>query len=116
MFFGGGRSGGSRQRQMPKVKPMKKKLDITLEDAYNGCVKKIPVKRSRCCEVCQGKGGSGTQTCKDCKGRGVTVRTVQMGPMIQQFQQHCSSCKGEGTTIEEKNKCKSCKGEKTLEK
>lgn len=93
MFFGGGRS-GPRQRQMPKVKPMKKALEITLEEAYNGCVKKVPVKRSRCCEACQGKGGSGTQSCKDCKGRGVVIRTIQMGPMIQQVQQHCSACKG----------------------
>lgn len=49
MFFGGGGRGGSRPKQMPKVKPTKKKLDVTLEEAYNGCIKKIPVKRSRCC-------------------------------------------------------------------
>lgn len=116
MFFGGGRSGAPRQKQMPKVKPMKRRLDITLEEAYNGCVKKVPVKRSRCCEACQGKGGSNTQSCKDCKGRGVIVRMIQMGPMIQQVQQHCPSCKGEGSIIEEKNKCKTCKGAKTSEK
>jgi DnaJ-class molecular chaperone len=110
MFFGGGGRGGPRQKQVQKVKPTKKKLDITLEEAYNGCVKKVPLKRSRCCETCKGKGGSDTKSCTTCKGKGIQVKIIQMGPMIQQVQQHCSVCRGEGTIIEEKNKCKTCKG------
>lgn len=101
---------------MPKVKPTKKRLDITLEEAYTGCVKKIPLKRSRCCETCKGKGGSDAKTCTTCKGKGAVVKVIQMGPMIQQVQQHCPNCRGEGTIVEEKNKCKTCKGAKTIEK
>lgn len=115
MFFGGGR-GGPRQKQMPKVKPTKKKLEITLEEAYNGCIKKVPIKRTRCCETCKGKGGNNVKVCTTCKGKGITVKVIQMGPMIQQVQQHCSSCKGEGNTMEQKDKCKACKGEKVVEK
>ena len=44
------------------------------------------------------------------------MKVIQMGPMIQQMQQHCSTCRGEGTIIEEKNKCKTCKGAKIIEK
>lgn len=110
MFFGGGRGGPSRPKQMPKVKPTKKKLDITLEEAFNGCVKKVPLKRSRCCETCKGKGGSDVKTCTSCKGKGVVVKVIQMGPMIQQVQQHCTVCRGVGNMIEEKNKCKTCGG------
>ncbi len=37
-----GRGGAARGReQKPKVKPTKKALDITLEDIYNGKVKKL---------------------------------------------------------------------------
>jgi len=44
MFFGGGRGGkgGSvGRRELPKVKPTKKALDITLEDIYNGRIVKM---------------------------------------------------------------------------
>lgn len=58
-FFGGGRGGGRQatSKQMAKVKPTKKALDITLEDIYNGKIVKIEHNRSRCCEKCNGKGG-----------------------------------------------------------
>jgi DnaJ-class molecular chaperone len=46
MFFGGGGRGGARggaggRKEMPKVKPTKKALDITLEDIYNGRIVKL---------------------------------------------------------------------------
>lgn len=49
MFFGGGRSGGNQRREMPKVKPTKKALDVTLEQVYSGGLIKVPHERSRCC-------------------------------------------------------------------
>ena len=60
MFFGGGRGGRgapARSKQMPKVKPTKKALPVTLEDIYNGKIVKLEHTRTRCCEKCGGKGG-----------------------------------------------------------
>ena len=115
MFFGGGGMGRQQQKRVPKVKPTKKVLDVTLESVFNGDVIKVPVKRCRCCETCKGKGGSEVKNCTDCKGRGSVVKMVQLGPgMYQQMQANCAACKGEGKIIEEKHKCKTCKGEATL--
>ena len=44
MFFGGGRGRGgpaARRKEVAKVKPTKKALDITLEDIYNGKIVKL---------------------------------------------------------------------------
>jgi DnaJ family protein A protein 2 len=42
MFFGGGGRGGPARREMQKVKPTKKALEVTLEQVYNGAVVKVP--------------------------------------------------------------------------
>ena len=35
-------------------------------------------------------------TCVPCKGRGMVMQTMRMGPMIQQIQQPCNTCGGQG--------------------
>jgi DnaJ family protein A protein 2 len=49
MFFGGGGGRPSGRREMQKVKATKKALEVTLEQAYNGAMIKLPHERSRCC-------------------------------------------------------------------
>ena len=74
---------------------------------------KVPIERIRCCETCQGKGGSEVKTCKTCKGRGSVIKSYQVGPgMIQQMQKNCDACAGEGEVIEPSKKCKTCQGKK----
>lgn len=77
MFFGGGGRQGGR-REMAKVKPTKKALEVTLEQVYNGAMIKVNHERTRCCESCKGKGGEGVRTCTGCKGKG---RVVQVLPL-----------------------------------
>lgn len=99
MFFGGGAGGKGRggPPQKQKSKPMKKALDVTLEQCYNGELIKVPHERVRCCEECSGKGGSGVKKCTTCKGKGQVMQMFQMGPgMYQQVQKKCDSCRGEG--------------------
>lgn len=81
MFFGGGRGhgGGGAQRKQ-KMKGVRKELEVTLEDAYNGKMAHLPVTRKRCCESCDGKGGANVKKCGECKGRGVVTKMVQLGP------------------------------------
>ncbi len=118
MFFGGGgRGGGSQRREMPKVKPTKKALEVTLEQIYNGGLVKVPHERTRCCESCKGKGGDNVKTCTACRGKGRVVQMYQMGPgMYQQVQKNCDTCKGEGEIISEGGKCKVCLGNKISKK
>ena len=37
---------------------------------------KFDFKRIRCCEACDGKGGSNVKTCTSCKGKGVVIRMI----------------------------------------
>jgi DnaJ-class molecular chaperone len=124
MFFGGGGRQGPARREMQKVKPTKKALDVTLEQVYNGGVVKVTHERTRCCETCKGKGGENVKTCTACKGKGrvvqvnhILMKMYQMGPgMYQQVQKNCDPCKGEGEVISEGGKCKSCLGKKIVTK
>lgn len=120
MFFGGGggqRGRGGGRKEMPKVKPTKKALEVTLEQIYNGEMVKVKHERTRCCEACNGKGGENVKSCPACKGKGRVVKMYQMGPgMYQQVQKNCDDCGGEGEIIAEGGKCKTCKGQKILNK
>ena len=50
MFFGGARGGQrSGPPQKAKAKPVKRALEVTLEQCYNGELIKIPHERIRCC-------------------------------------------------------------------
>eukprot|EP00656_Telonema_subtile_P012988 TRINITY_DN1657_c0_g1_i3.p1 TRINITY_DN1657_c0_g1~~TRINITY_DN1657_c0_g1_i3.p1 ORF type:complete len:522 (+),score=161.19 TRINITY_DN1657_c0_g1_i3:122-1687(+) len=93
---GGGRGGRGRGGGQKKGKEEVHPLDVTLEDLYNGKVRKLSVTRQvidRSVEVKQ---------CQECDGQGVVIQMVRMGPMIQQTQAACSSCSGKGVTCKKK--------------
>lgn len=108
--------GGSRGKSGPrKAKPVAQAISVKLEDVYKGTSIKKVIKRQRCCETCDGKGGSDVKTCSKCKGRGIIEKMIQLGPgMFQHARSACGDCRGQGKTVEEKNKCKVCKGEKIM--
>ncbi|XP_023349567.1 dnaJ homolog subfamily A member 1 [Eurytemora carolleeae] len=114
MMFGGG-MGGNGGRQSNKTKPMIHKLSVSLEELYNGKVRKLAASRDIQCTDCGGKGGSNVKTCQGCKGRGMKIQTVQMGPgMVSQSQAICSDCDGRGDIIPPSSRCKNCKGKRTV--
>lgn len=117
MFFRGGGGGRRGPRETPQLKPTVKQIKISLKDAYEGKVAKVDVERNVKCQGCNGKGGSDVEKCTPCKGRGVVVRMVQLGPgMYTQTQAECTSCDGTGEKIKPENICKSCKGKKMSRK
>ena len=118
MFFGGGGGRGrSSRREKAQLKPTVKKINIDMEQIYNGHLKSVIVDRKIMCVTCDGKGGKNIKTCTQCKGRGVVVRMVQLGPgMYSQSQTSCGTCSGEGKIFKKEDICKQCKGEKTLMK
>ena len=83
LFGMGGRRGGDAGPQTKKVKPMGVKLEVTLEDLYNGKEASVEVERMRICIKCNGVGGTdpkAVQSCKTCKGRGMRTVMMQLGP------------------------------------
>ncbi|EGT59731.1 hypothetical protein CAEBREN_01734 [Caenorhabditis brenneri] len=113
MFFGGG--GGGRRGER-RVKPTVHNLRVTLDTLYKGATKKLKISRTATCKPCKGKGGNegAAKDCTDCQGRGIKIRVIRMGPMVQQMQSHCDSCNGEGSVFAEKDRCKKCMGKKQV--
>jgi len=105
---GGGSPGGK-----PKSKPIVHKLAVTLEELFNGKVRKLAANRDIKCEECDGKGAKKVTKCGDCNGMGMRIRQQRMGPMITQSQQPCSKCSATGEIVDPKTKCKVCSGKKT---
>lgn len=116
MFFGGG--GRSRQRGPSKGKDVIHQMGVSLEDFYNGCTRKLSLKKKVICAKCEGRGGKegAVDSCGNCKGTGMQVRITQLGPgMVQQVQSVCSECRGKGETINPKLRCKTCSGQKVVD-
>jgi len=125
-FFGGGGGFGGmggRARGPRKGKDVVHQLGCTLENLYNGAVKKLSLQKKVLCRKCNASGiqfehadrRDAIETCRTCRGQGVVIRTRQIAPgMMQQIQSACSDCDGEGKIMNEKYICKVCKGNKTV--
>merc|ERR1712013_399426 len=103
MFFGGGGGGDpfgrGRQRGPRRTKNLVHQLSVSLEDMYNGTVRKLALQKNVICDGCEGIGGKpgAVQKCPNCRGTGMQVRIQQLGPgMMQQIQSMCGECHGEG--------------------
>lgn len=118
MFFGGGDPfgrGGGRGRGPRRTKNLMHQLSVSLEDMYNGSVRKLALQKNVICDGCEGVGGKAgaVQKCPNCRGTGMQVRIQQLGPgMMQQIQSMCGECHGEGERVDPKLRCKKCNGRK----
>src|SRR5579884_297388 len=82
-------------------------MEITFEEAANGCEKEITVTKQDRCEACHGSGaepGSRSKTCPTCNGRGQVISSRG----IFSIAQTCPRCEGAGKVIEKP--CKVCHG------
>jgi DnaJ family protein A protein 1 len=116
MFFGGG-GGGGRRRKENKGKDVIHQMGVTLEDLYNGSVRKLALQKNVICEKCGGKGGKegAVQKCGTCRGSGSQVILNQLGAgMYQQIHTSCRDCDGQGEKINAKDMCKTCQGRKIV--
>jgi len=116
MFFGGGDPFGRGGRRGPRrTKNLVHQLSVSLEDMYNGTVRKLALQKNVICDACDGVGGKpgAFQKCPTCRGTGMQVRIQQLGPgMMQQIQSMCGECHGEGERVDPKLRCKKCNGRK----
>ncbi|XP_041458322.1 dnaJ homolog subfamily A member 1-like [Lytechinus variegatus] len=114
MFFKFG--GGSRGRDR-RGKDVIHQLGVTLEELYNGSVRKLALQKQVVCDKCEGRGGKkgAVEKCGTCHGTGMQVHVRQLHPgMVQQIQSMCSACEGQGERISAKDRCKSCHGQKVI--
>lgn len=115
MFFGGG-FGGGRQRER-KGKDLVHQMQVSLEEIYNGAVRKLALQKNVICDKCEGRGGKkgANETCHTCQGKGVEIKIQQIMPgFVQKHEQICRSCLGNGEVINPKDRCKTCNGKKTI--
>jgi len=104
LFGGGGRSDPS---QPQRGADLRYDMEISFEEAANGCEKEITVNKPDRCDVCQGSGaesGSKSKPCPTCGGRGQVISSRG----IFSIAQTCPRCEGAGRVIEKP--CKACQG------
>ena len=116
-MFGGGFPGNPfmnarRQHQQQKENITINK-EVTLEEIYNESVIPVNFEQKQCCSQCKGEGTKDGKSnkCISCDGRGVIVRIIQQGPMIQQIQTACNNCHGSGKSKSTDDHCSLCNGE-----
>jgi molecular chaperone DnaJ len=110
-FFGGGAETDPSGRQ--RGADLRYDMQISLEEASNGCEKEIEIRKPDECDACHGSGarsGSKAVVCPTCRGRGQVV--VSRG--FFQVAQTCPNCHGSGRIIEKP--CPSCHGEGRTDK
>ncbi|AUH33483.1 molecular chaperone DnaJ [Paracoccus tegillarcae] len=109
----GRRGGGGGRSRAQRGQDLRYNLRVTLEEAYEGLLKKISVPGSVACEECNGTGAEGATepaTCPTCSGMG-KVRAQQGFFTVERT---CPTCGGQGQIV--KNPCKSCAGAGRIER
>jgi len=117
MFFGGGGGMRGQQHREKRGKDLIHQISVTLEELYNGSVRKLSLQKNVICDKCEGRGGKEgcCEKCKTCKGSGMYTRIQQLGiGIVQQIKQVCPECRGQGEIISEKDKCKKCEARKVV--
>jgi molecular chaperone DnaJ len=110
--FGGGNIfddlfGGRQESSPQRGADLRYDMEITFEEAANGCDREITVTKPEPCEECHGTGaeeGSKIRSCPTCGGRGQVISSRG----IFSIAQACPHCQGAGRMIEKP--CKQCRG------
>lgn len=92
-------------------------MQVSLEEIYNGAVRKLALQKSVICDKCHGIGGKkgAFETCGTCQGKGVEIKIQQIMPgFVQKHESICRNCLGQGEVINPKDRCKGCNGKKTV--
>lgn len=111
--FGGGFGGGMRSSaNSPKRgADINESILINFMDACMGKKQELKISRMATCDACHGTGsdgGTSTEICPDCQGRG-NVKTTQRTPFgAISSTKPCPHCGGKGKII--KNPCNKCRG------
>ncbi|XP_068109664.1 dnaJ homolog subfamily A member 1-like isoform X2 [Hyperolius riggenbachi] len=114
--FFGSRS-RSRSRGERRGKTVTHCLSVSLEDLYNGAVRKLSIQKNVICPKCKGSGArTGSEVrCLRCKGAGVEVRILgRLSGFVHSIQSTCLDCDGQGECIRPRDRCRHCEGRKVI--
>ncbi|RWR82206.1 dnaJ protein [Cinnamomum micranthum f. kanehirae] len=105
--------GSSRAQRQRRGEDVIQPLEVSLEELYNGTLKKLSFCINVICSKCKRKGSksSAPMACAGCQGSGMKVSMCYLG---QQKQEICNECKGTGETVSDRDWCLHCKGEKVV--
>lgn len=118
-MFGGDGGGREREHTNTMVPEEKHVFDISLSEIFTGCEKIVKFTIDAKCELCD---GSGAQTksrlkCDECRGVGMKMGYVQIGPgMMAQQQMACDKCHTLGTYVKANDKCPACASKGTIKR
>ena len=115
--FFGKRFDFSREKRAWRGNDLRYDIEISLEDAFNGCKKEIKVPRNEICDNCKGTGikpGKEPVRCPRCGGTGQIRHTRRTAFGVFTSITTCDYCKGEGTII--RDPCPICNGKGVLTK
>ncbi|XP_073822524.1 dnaJ homolog [Musca autumnalis] len=108
--------GGHGREARGKAAQIVIRLEVTLEEMYNGNVAKtVEYKRTSFCSQCNGEGGPKEcqEMCCHCNGRGRTESYLFLG--VTTGETICTACHGHGTIIPEAMRCTTCTGKGLVE-
>ena len=91
-----------------KGKDFRINIKVSLEEIFDGGIKKIKYNRDGACGTCNSVGGFGLSRCRNCNGQGMTIQQVRTPFGIIQNASTCSVCNGDGNTYD--NRCHDCNG------
>jgi DnaJ family protein A protein 2 len=111
-FFGGRPGGSGDPPKKPKGDNLLHEVGVNISDFYHGKTVTYPIHRDKLCHGCKGIGGARVETCQACGGRGMMMRQVQQGNMIQISHSPCGICQQQGKRV--LDPCKICEGKKVL--
>lgn len=89
-------------------------IKLTLEEIFEGGIKKIKYSRKAACGTCNSVGGQGIKNCHSCNGQGVIVEQIRTPIGIMQNMVTCNVCGGHGTTYT--TACGDCGGQGVINK
>jgi len=95
---------GNRSGFRMKARALNLEIDLTVEEVFHGCNKKVNFHVDRTCGTCNGAGGIKFNTCNNCGGRGAHVQNMHG---MQTFTM-CNTCGGTGNVRIEN--CTNCGG------
>jgi molecular chaperone DnaJ len=111
-LFGGG---GQRDPNAPtRGDDLRYDLEISFEEAAQGCEREISVNKLEACDQCHGSGaaaGSRYRNCATCGGAGQVRRTLAGFISVAET---CPRCRGAGRVVEQP--CRNCQGQGRLER
>ena len=116
--FGGSSSfsgfGGNSRRTSSRGSDVLMRMDITFDEAIDGCEKKFTIEVVEDCDECGGEGGFDSKTCSTCHGAGTV--TSQQQTILGSFMSKttCPDCGGKGKTF--KKTCHECSGKGKVKK